>query len=102
MTVGYRGCVSPDGKPVAAQDPQGKITIYPVNSGSAALVPSVQRGDVAIQWTPDRKALLVGLREMPARVFTIDLVSRERKPSKEFSSADATGPIRKSATPIFS
>jgi WD40 repeat protein len=91
VTVGYRSCISPDGTRVAAQDPQGKITIYPVDSGAAVPVPSVQPGDVAVQWTPDGKALLVGRREVPARVFTIDLASGRRKPFKTFSPADPTG-----------
>jgi Tol biopolymer transport system component len=90
-TVGYRSCISPDGKRVAAQDPQGKITIYPVNSGVPIPVPNVQTGDVAIQWSPDGKALLVGRREVPAGVFTIDLASGQRKPFKTFSPADPTG-----------
>jgi len=91
VTVGYRSCISPDDKRVAAQDPQGKITIYPVDSEAAVPVPSVQPGDVAIQWTLDGKVLLVGRREVPARVFTIDLASGQRKPFKTFSPADPTG-----------
>jgi len=91
VTIGYRSCISPDGKLVAAQDPQGRITIYPVNAGAPVPVPNVQSGDVPIQWTPDGKALLVGRREVPARVFTIDLGSGQRKPFKTFSPADPTG-----------
>jgi eukaryotic-like serine/threonine-protein kinase len=91
VTVGYRSCISPDGKRVAAQDPQGKITIYPVDSGDAVPVQGVQPGDVAIGWTPDGKALLVGRREVPARVFTVALASGQRTPFKTFSPADPTG-----------
>jgi eukaryotic-like serine/threonine-protein kinase len=91
VTVGYRSCISPDGKRVAAQDPQGGITIYPANGGSAESVPDVQPGDVPIQWAPDENALLVGRREVPARVLTIDLKSGQRKLFKTFSPADPTG-----------
>jgi len=62
-----------------------------VDSEAAVPVPSVQPGDVAIQWTLDGKVLLVGRREVPARVFTIDLASGQRKPFKTFSPADPTG-----------
>lgn len=91
VTMAYRTCISPDGERVAAQDPQGGISIYPVNAGAAVPVPNVHPGDVAIQWTPDGKALLVGRREVPARVFTIDLGSGQRKPFKTFPPTDPTG-----------
>jgi eukaryotic-like serine/threonine-protein kinase len=101
VTVGYRSCISLDGKRVAGQDPQGKITLYPVDSGAPVSVPNVQIGDVAIQWTPDGKALVVGRREVPAHVFTIDLASGERKLFKTLSPADPTG-LFSNAPPQFS
>src|SRR5579862_11557 len=91
VTVGYLSCISPDGKRVAAQDPQGKSTIYPITAGPPVPVPNVDPGDVAIQWSPDGKSLLIGRREVPARVFTIDLVSGQRKLFKTFTPADPTG-----------
>jgi|SRR5579872_2920705 len=91
VTVGYRSCISPDGKQVEAQDPQGKITIYPVTPGPAIPVPGIEPGDVPITWTPDGKALLVGRREVPARVFTVDLASGQRKLFKTVTPADPTG-----------
>jgi eukaryotic-like serine/threonine-protein kinase len=91
VTLGYRSCISPDGKQVAAQDPQGKISIYPVPSGTSIPVPGIEPGDVAIKWTADGKALLVGRREVPARVFTIDLATGQRKLFKTFTPADPTG-----------
>lgn len=100
-TVGYRTCISSDGKQVAAQDPQGKITIYLVNGGTPVAVPNALPGDVPIQWTPDGKSLLVGHREVPASVFTIDLASGERKLFKTFSPADPTG-LFSNAPPQFS
>jgi hypothetical protein len=90
-TVSYRTCISPDGNQVAAQDPAGKIALYPVNGGNPASVPSAQPGDVAVGWTPEGKSLLVGRRELPARVFTINLMSGERKLFKAFSPPDPTG-----------
>jgi hypothetical protein len=64
-------------------------------------VPNIQIGDVAIQWTPDGKALVVGRREVPAHVFTIDLASGERKLFKTLSPADPTG-LFSNAPPQFS
>jgi len=90
-TVSYRTCISSDGNRVAAQDPEGKITLYPVSGGNTTVISSVQPGDVAVGWTPDGKSLLVGRREVPARVFTIDLASGERKLFKTLSPLDPTG-----------
>jgi hypothetical protein len=101
VTVPYRGCISSDGMWVAAGDPQGKITLYPVDGGTAMVVPNFQSGDVPVRWTPDGKALLVGRREVPIRLFTIDLASGERKLFKTVSPGDPTG-LFSSAPPQFS
>jgi Tol biopolymer transport system component len=101
VTVSYRSCISPDGTRVAAQDPNGLITIYPVSGGSPVNVPSVQPGDVPVQWTPDGKSLLVGRREVPTRVFTIDMTTGQRKLFRSFSPADPTG-LFSNAPPDFS
>ena len=101
VTLSYRSCISPDGKRVAAQDPNAKITIYPVDSGTAVTVPNLQPGDLPVQWTPGGKALLVGRREVPARVFLVDLKSGARKLFKTVSPADSTG-LFSNAPPQFS
>ena len=91
VSIAYRSCISPDGKQVAAQDPEGKITLYPLAAGSPLVVPNTQPGDVPVQWTLDGKSLLVGRREVPSKIFTIDLASGERKLFRSFSPADPTG-----------
>jgi hypothetical protein len=90
-SVRYRGCISPDGKQVAARDPGGKITVYPVAGGTPFAVPNVQEGDLPVHWTPDGRALLVGRLEVPTPVFVIDLATGQRKLFKLFSPADTTG-----------
>ena len=101
VSIAYRSCISPDGKHVAAEDPEGKITIYPLATGSPVIVPNTQPGDVPVQWTPDGKSLLVGRREVPSRIFTIDLASGQRKLLRSFSPADPTG-LFSNAPPQFS
>jgi eukaryotic-like serine/threonine-protein kinase len=101
VSVNYRSCISPDGQQVAAQDPEGKITIYPVTAGAPRTVPSVQAGDVPVQWTADGKSLLVGRREVPSPIFTIDLATGQRKLLRSFSPADPTG-LFSNAPPGFS
>jgi hypothetical protein len=90
-SVRYRGCISPDGKQVAARDPEGKITVYPVAGGTPFVVPNIQEGDLPVRWTPGGKALLVGRLEVSTPVFIIDLASGQRKLFKAFSPADTTG-----------
>jgi Tol biopolymer transport system component len=101
VSIAYRSCISPDGQQVAAQDPGGKITIYPLAAGSPRTVPNIQSGDVPVQWTPDGKSLLVGRREVPSNVFTIDLATGQRKLFRSFSPADPTG-LFQNSPPQFS
>ena len=101
VSIAYRSCISPDGKRVAAEDPEGKITIYPLAAGSPTIVPNTQPGDVPVQWTPDEKSLLVGRREVPSKIFTIDLATGQRKLFRSFSPADPTG-LFSNAPPQFS
>ena len=99
--VRRRQCISPDGKQIAARDPEGHITIYMVSGGKSFLVPNTQPGEEPLQWTADGKALLVGRREIPARVFVINLTSKERKLLKAFMPADPTG-LFGNGSPTFS
>lgn len=91
VAVGYRTCISPDGKLVAARDPEGKITIYPVSGGEPLRVPNTQPREIPVQWAPDGKALLVGTSEIPMNVFVIDLATGQRRLLKSFSLGDPTG-----------
>jgi Tol biopolymer transport system component len=93
--------ISPDGKQVAAHDPEGKISIYPVDGGKPFPVPGVQAGDLPLQWTPDGKGLLVGDSEIPAPVYIIDLATGQRKLFKTVTPADPTG-LFDGAPPNFS
>jgi serine/threonine protein kinase/Tol biopolymer transport system component len=89
--VRRRLCISPDGKKVAGRDPDGKISIYPVTGGNPIPVAESEPGEEPVQWTEDGKGLLVGRREVPARVFIIDLATHQRKLLKSFMPADPTG-----------
>ena len=85
---------------MAARDPDGKITIFSVDGGKPISVPNIQPGEEPVQWTTDGKELLVGRREIPARVFLINLTSGERKLMQSFMPADPTG-LFGNATPNF-
>jgi eukaryotic-like serine/threonine-protein kinase len=97
----YRSCISPDGKQVAARDPEGGISIYPVSGGDPTRVPNIQPREDPVHWTADGKGLLVGTSEIPTNVFEIDLATGQRKPFKSFTLADPTG-LFDLAPPSFS
>jgi Tol biopolymer transport system component len=97
----YRSCISPDGKRIAALDPEGKPVIYSVDGGDPAFIPSAQTGDEPVQWTADGKALLLGRPELPNSVSTVDLATGQRKPFKTFPITDPTG-LLDNAPPNFS
>ena len=54
-----------------------------------------------MQWTPDGKSILVGKREVPARVFVVNLASGERRLMQSFMPADPTG-LFGNSSPTFS
>ncbi|HXZ42956.1 MAG TPA: protein kinase, partial [Terriglobales bacterium] len=99
-TVRRRGCISPDGTQVLARDPDGNINVYSVAGGKPLQVPNTQPGEEPVQWTPDGKAVLVGARGVPVRVFTINLATKERKLFRAFMPADPTG-LFSNAAPNF-
>lgn len=101
IALRYRNCISPDGTQVAARDPEGSISIYPVSGGDPVRVPNVNPGEDAVHWTPDGKSLLVGNSKIPSNVFIIDLATGQRKPFKSFTLADPTG-LFDLAPPSFS
>jgi Tol biopolymer transport system component len=92
VALSYRGCISPDGKRVAARDPEGNITLYPVSGGEPFRIPNTQPGELPIQWTGDGKSLLVGTSDTsPVTVSLVDLATGQRHLFKSFSLADPTG-----------
>jgi Tol biopolymer transport system component len=99
--VRRRRCISPDGKLVAARDPGGTISIYPVAGGNPQVVPNTLFGEEPVQWTSDQKSLLVAARGVPVRVFEINLATKQRKLLKSFMPVDATG-LFGNAPPTFS
>jgi hypothetical protein len=102
--IGFRlrGCISPDGKLLAATNPEGAITIYSADGSQAPrAVPSTEAGETPTQWTPDGKGLLVGKSETPARAYLIDLASGKRTLFGTYGPADTTG-LQALNPPVYS
>lgn len=73
------GTISPDGKRVAAADPNGKIAIYSVDGGEPAAVAGTTAGDRVVQWMPDGKSLLVAAVDAPNSVYEVEVSTGKRK-----------------------
>jgi len=97
----YRGCISQDGKNIAALDPQAKPVIYHLDGSSPTAIPNTQDGDEPVQWTDDGKSILIGRSEIPSRVFLMNLATGQRKPFLTTAPPDPTG-LLDSSPPNFS
>ena len=73
------GTISPDGKRVAADNPQGLISIYPVDGGEAADLVGGTAGERPLEWLPDGKSILVARADRPNVVYEIEVSTGKRK-----------------------
>ncbi len=88
----FGGGVSPDGKLVAAIAPDRRILLYPTDGGEPKAVPGLEPEETVIRWTADGRGLYVTrFREMPARVWRLDLATGRRELIRSFAPADAAG-----------
>lgn len=93
--------ITPDGKRVAALDPDGKIAIYPVDGGEPTLVPGTAAGDRSLQWLPDGKSLLVVREDAPNVVEEVEVSTGRRKPFRTLPLPEGARP-EDLGLPIFS
>jgi eukaryotic-like serine/threonine-protein kinase len=92
----YRGCISQDGKLVAASDPEGKSVIYHVDGSAPTPIPNTEDGEEPVQWVVDGKSILVGQSEIPSHVFLIDITTGQRKLFLTTAPPDPTGLLENS------
>ena len=84
--------ISPDGRFAAAQGPDRRMTIYPVEGGDPKPITGLGTGDRGIRWSADGAAIFAFTRgELPAKIYRIDLATGERKLWKELAPSDPTG-----------
>lgn len=93
-TVVRSVAVAPDGKRVAMLSADGKLTIYPVESGEIRVMPASEPL-APILWTADGKDILVQhLRtwtEVPARISRMDVATGALTPWKQVGPRDTMG-----------
>ncbi len=92
---GYRtfsGGVSPDGKGVLAAGPDRKRYFYPLAGGEPTAVPGLAADEGPAGWTDDGRFLYVSRRrDLPGRVFRLELATGKRELAREVMPADGSG-----------
>jgi hypothetical protein len=84
--------ISPDGTRVIGADEHGTPMIYTIDGGAAEPVPGLAAGEVAVQWTPDGRGLLVAHGDgLPWIVERLDLASGKRTPATTIRAHDPAG-----------
>jgi len=84
--------VSPDGRLIAGLDPEGRITLYPIDGGEPRPVPGTLHGDTPVRWTSDGQGLFVRRTEgIVMKAFLVRPATGERLPWREFRPSDPVG-----------
>lgn len=90
---GANSCqVSPDGKLIAAKDLAGEGgRLYAIDGGESRPIPGLLPGE-NFAWTSDPKFMYVHQwRQIPVRIYRLDIVTGQRQFFKEVSPSDVTG-----------
>ena len=84
--------VSPDGQLLVGEDlTDGGARFYPMDGGPPRAIPGVLPGEV-LAWSPDPHFLYVyQWRQLPIRLYRLNVVSGERQLFKEMHPTDTTG-----------
>ncbi|MET0618729.1 MAG: protein kinase, partial [Thermoanaerobaculia bacterium] len=78
--------ISPDGKLVAAIGPDHKGVLFPLGGGGGGEsrpIAGLVNGEFPLRFSADGKSIFVWKRDLPARVYTIDLASGRHELWKE-------------------
>lgn len=88
----FRRAVSPDGKRVAALGPDQRPYLYPLAGGEPSPIPGLTSEDTPLSWSADSRLLYVyRRRELPAKVYRLDVATGHKELWKELMPFDAAG-----------
>jgi Tol biopolymer transport system component len=84
--------ISPDGRQIAVLDPEGRLWLYPVETGTPRLVPGFLPGDALLRWSSDGRSLFLWRNlEAPLWIYRLDLATGERRLLREIKFLDPVG-----------
>ena len=88
----FRKCVSPDGKSIAVRGPDQKLYLYPSAGGEPTAVAGTTSEDTLAGWSGDGRALyLYRRKELPAKVYLLEIATGRKQLWKELMPADSAG-----------
>jgi serine/threonine protein kinase len=90
---GYAGAVlSPDGRTLVVNDPQGRIQLYDIPARKPRPLPGVLAGDKVLGWDESGSSLYVqSTRIFPVQIVRLEVNSGRRQAWKTLSPADLSG-----------
>ncbi len=100
---GYRSflrMLSPDGKLVAVRGPDQRLYLYPLAGGEPSAIPGLTSEDTPTAWSADGRFLYVyRRRELPAKVYRLDVATGRKEFWRELMPFDAAG-VRSISPPL--
>jgi len=88
----FGGSISPDGRLVAAIDPNGLAWLLPAEGGDGKPIAGMVAGEVPLQFSADGRSLFVVKGgEIPGRLWRLDLATTKRERVAELMPADPAG-----------
>jgi len=91
--IGGQG-ISPDGRSTFARGPDGRMAVYPTESGGGEARPisGLHPDEFPIRWTADGKSVYVShLSALPGIIDIVDVATGSRKEWKRFEPPDPSG-----------
>jgi hypothetical protein len=84
--------ISPDGRRVVAVGPDRRRYLYPVEGGEPTPLPGLSPDETPAQWSADGRYLYVyRRRDVPAKVWRLEIATGKRELWKELMPADGAG-----------
>jgi Tol biopolymer transport system component/predicted Ser/Thr protein kinase len=92
IRIGYSKPISPDGAWVFANGPDGKLSLYSIETGETKILPGAQAGDRPLQWSSDGRGVYVMARKgVSFSIFRLEVATGRRTLWKEIVPSDPAG-----------
>jgi len=88
------GLVSPDGRYILRADAAAEVAVFPLDGGSPRVVPGLEQGFVAFQWSDD-SASIYGYHpgQIPARVYLVNIATGNKRVVQELFRESTAGVV---------
>ncbi len=91
VSAGRKIPVTPDDKDAVLFDPDGRLSLFPLDGGPARGIAGAEPGDQPVRFTRDGRTLYLARHEVPLRILALDLTTGERALVSEIPSPDPAG-----------